>query len=391
MRGYGNFLRGKMYEEQYEKVSRYVLEHKDIKILFLELGIGWRNQLIRVPLMRLAAREPHAFYVTINMGEIFMSRKISEKSYGLDGDLARILHKLAEEQMSEHIFKVNEHNPFRTISRAAALAQAGDVVTVHEGTYREWVKPAQGGRSDSERIVYQAAPGEHVVIKGSEVVDRWEHCRGNMWKTEVQNNVFGGDNPFEKILWGDWLIWPENRKVHAGDVYLNGKSMYEAYNLDELETPVMRTEGYNPPWTKHKEPIPHPEDTLYQWFAEIKDGTTVIYANFQGLDPNQELTEISVRRCCFYPERTGADFIIVRGFEIAQAASPWAPPTADQPGMLGTHWSKGWIIEDNILHDAKCSAVSIGKEYSTGDGIKKPSADILSGATEYMTAGRMGS
>lgn len=107
MRGYGNFLRGKMYEEQYEKVSRYVLEHKDIKILFLELGIGWRNQLIRVPLMRLSAREPHAFYVTINMGEIFMSRKISEKSYGLDGDLSRILHKLAEEQMSEHIFKVN--------------------------------------------------------------------------------------------------------------------------------------------------------------------------------------------------------------------------------------------------------------------------------------------
>lgn len=93
----------------------------------------------------------------------------------------------------------------------------------------------------------------------------------------------------------------------------------------------------------------------------------MIYANFQGLDPKQELTEISVRRCCFYPERTGADFITVRGFEIAQAASPWAPPTADQPGMLGTHWSKGWIIEDNILHDAKCSAVSIGKEYSTGD------------------------
>ena len=29
VRGYGNFLQGKKYEEQYEKVSRYVLEHKD--------------------------------------------------------------------------------------------------------------------------------------------------------------------------------------------------------------------------------------------------------------------------------------------------------------------------------------------------------------------------
>ena len=40
VRGYGNFLQGKKYEEQYEKISRYVLEHKDSKILFLELGVG---------------------------------------------------------------------------------------------------------------------------------------------------------------------------------------------------------------------------------------------------------------------------------------------------------------------------------------------------------------
>lgn len=257
--------------------------------------------------------------------------------------------------------------PFRTISKAAQTAQAGDVITVHEGVYREWVKPTRGGKSDSERITYQAAPGEHVVIKGSEKVEKWECCKGNMWKTEVPNSIFGDSNPFAQCLWGDWLIWPEDGSVHAGDVYLNGKSMYEASNLYEVENPVIRTEGYNPPWTKHKEPIPHPEDTIYQWFAEVQGDTTVIYANFQGMDPNQELTEISVRECCFYPEKTGINYITVRGFEITQAASPWAPPTADQPGMVGAHWSKGWIIEDNVFHDAKCSAVSIGKEYSTGD------------------------
>lgn len=257
--------------------------------------------------------------------------------------------------------------PFRTISKAARTARAGDVITVHEGVYREWVKPARGGRSNSERITYQAASGEHVVIKGSEKVEKWEHCKGNMWKTEVSNSIFGDSNPFAQCLWGDWLIWPEDGSVHAGDVYLNGKSMYEASSLHEIENPVMRTAGYNPPWTKHKEPIPHPEDTIYKWFAEVQDDKTVIFANFQGMDPNQELTEISVRECCFYPEKTGINYITVRGFEIAQAASPWAPPTADQPGMVGAHWSKGWIIEDNVFHDAKCSAVSIGKEYSTGD------------------------
>lgn len=258
-------------------------------------------------------------------------------------------------------------DPFATISKAAQTAKSGDVVTVHEGVYREWVRPACGGRSESERIVYQAAQGEHVVIKGSERVECWEHCRGSMWKTEISNSIFGEYNPFEHALWGDWLIWPENRSVHAGDVYMNGMSMYEAATIEELENPIMRTEGYNPPWTKHKEPIPHPGNTLYQWYADVQDKKTVIYANFQERNPNQELTEISVRQFCFYPQRTGINYITVRGFEMAQAATPWTPPTADQPGMLGTHWSKGWIIEENVLHDAKCSAVSIGKEYSTGD------------------------
>jgi len=63
---------------------------------------------------------------------------------------------------------------------------------------------------------------------------------------------------------------------------------------------------------------------------------------------------------------TGVDYITVRGFELAQAATPWAPPTADQPGLIGPNWAKGWIIEDNEIHDAKCSAVSIGKEITTG-------------------------
>ena len=34
--------------------------------------------------------------------------------------------------------------PFKTINFAAQLAQPGDVITVHAGTYREWINPAQG-------------------------------------------------------------------------------------------------------------------------------------------------------------------------------------------------------------------------------------------------------
>lgn len=257
-------------------------------------------------------------------------------------------------------------SPFATISKAAAVAEAGDCVIVHEGTYREWVKPAHRGYSDINRITYEAAEGEKVVIKGSEIVKDWENIEGSVWKAVVSNEMFGDFNPFYEPLTGDWLIDPADRQVHAADVYLNGKSLYEAATLNEVKNPVMREDGFNAPWTLHREPLLYPEDSMLLWYAEVDRDTTTIYANFQGADPTKELVEINVRQFCFYPERTGMDYITVRGFEMAQAASPWAPPTADQPGLIGAHWSKGWIIENNIIHDAKCSAVSLGKEISTG-------------------------
>src|SRR5574340_45620 len=60
--------------------------------------------------------------------------------------------------------------PLRTIQHAAELAQPGDMITVHAGVYRERVNPPRGGTSERRRIVYQAAKGERVEIKGSEVV-----------------------------------------------------------------------------------------------------------------------------------------------------------------------------------------------------------------------------
>jgi hypothetical protein len=257
--------------------------------------------------------------------------------------------------------------PLRTISRAAELAWAGDSVVVHEGVYREWVRPRRGGLSDRRRITYEAAPGEHVVIKGSEQVSGWEQVEGSVWKVSVPNPLFGSFNPFAEEVEGDWIAYPEkdSPRKHLGEVYLNGSSFYEVASLAEVSDPPLRTEVLDA-WTGLPDPVRDPEQTRRVWYAEVGEDATTIWANFQGADPNAELVEINVRRSVFYPSEHHLDYITVRGFELAQAACPWTPPTAEQPGLIGPNWAKGWIIEDNIIHDAKCSAISIGKEASTG-------------------------
>jgi hypothetical protein len=240
-------------------------------------------------------------------------------------------------------------------------------VLVHGGTYREWVKPRRGGLSDTRRITYQAAPGEHVVVKGSERVTGWEREAGNVWRASVPNALFGDWNPYALPVAGDWLVRPKAPLArHLGDVYLNGLSFYEAGSRDEVTDPPLRTEIQDD-WTRTTDRVRRPEQTRLAWYAEVGADTTTVWANFAGADPNAELVEINVRRSVFYPADHHVDYITVRGFELAQAACPWTPPTADQPGLIGPNWAKGWIIEDNVIHDAKCSAVSLGKEAATGN------------------------
>ncbi len=387
--------------------------------------------------------------------------------------------------------------PFRTVSAAAQTAQPGDTVTVHEGVYRERVNPPRGGASDAQRIVYQAAPGEKVVITGSEVVTGWEKVQNDTWKAVLPKTVFGGYNPYSDLIHGDWFSG-KGREHHTGAVYLNGEWLIEAAKLDEVLAPAGTApswlarggQGYllnvawlqplgaarigatgfaekkgtqNAPcseggecigfiehghWVKYaavdfKEntkqvtinaasaadggiieirldapdgellgacTIPNTggwqswedfkaeikpvsgvknlclvfkgsshdqaADTAQLWYAKVDDKNTTIWAQFKGADPNKERVEINARKTVFYPDKDGMNYITVRGFTLCQAAPQWAPPTAEQEGIIGTHWSKGWVIENNIISHSVCCGVALGKH---GDEFDNTSADTAEG------------
>ncbi|AEE97234.1 right-handed parallel beta-helix repeat-containing protein [Mahella australiensis] len=256
--------------------------------------------------------------------------------------------------------------PFKRIGEAAKAALPGDEVLVAPGIYREYVDPIHSGTEDG-RITYTSTTPLGAVITGAEQIKTWQHYKENVWVSRVANSVFGSYNPYTTLVYGDWYFATPNK--HTGCVYLNNKSMYEATSLEEC----IKGDVYECSWV--------PEDSVYKWYTEQDTDAdeTIIYANFQGLDPNKENIEINVRRRCFMPSRTGIGYITVRGFKIDKAATTWAPPAAFQDGMIGPHWSKGWIIEDCEISNSKCAGISLGKyldpdneHYFTNKQVKSP-------------------
>ena len=124
----------------------------------------------------------------------------------------------------------SKNAPFKTIQAAANIAKAGDTITVAEGIYREMIDPKNGGKSELARIVYQGEKGKRVQIKGSEVIKGWQKLENGTWKVVIPNKFFGTHNPYKTEIEGDWFGM-KGRPHHTGEVFINGKSLYEKNKL----------------------------------------------------------------------------------------------------------------------------------------------------------------
>ncbi len=239
-------------------------------------------------------------------------------------------------------------SPFKRIQEAADIAMPGDEVLVLPGIYRESVDPKHAGTPENP-IVYKSVKKHGAVITGAERIKLWKHLKKDVWYTQIPNKLFTDRNPYTTLVSGDWFN--ASFLAHTGDVYLNGKSMYEVTDMDDVLDPVPSKISWDPVFS------------VFTWYTKQSSSgsRTIIYANFGGADPNEENVEVSVRKSCFYPEEEGIGYITLSGFTVRQAATQWAPPTAYQEGMIGPHWSKGWIIEDCDISESKCSGISLGK------------------------------
>ena len=78
-----------------EAFNHFLSEFNGKRIVVLELGIGSRNRLIKLPLMQLVYRQPNATYITLNLPhEIYIPEEITDKSIALSGDISATLSNL---------------------------------------------------------------------------------------------------------------------------------------------------------------------------------------------------------------------------------------------------------------------------------------------------------
>ncbi|MDE6566095.1 MAG: Sir2 silent information regulator family NAD-dependent deacetylase [Clostridia bacterium] len=81
LRADNKFVQDKGWYEACERYEKFVDEHKDKSILYLELGVGSNTpMIIKYPFWQFTYQNPKATYVCINYGEAISPHKIESRS-----------------------------------------------------------------------------------------------------------------------------------------------------------------------------------------------------------------------------------------------------------------------------------------------------------------------
>lgn len=82
----------------YKASSRYedfIRRHKNLQILFLELGVGANTPvIIKYPFWQMTAENPKATYACINNGEAFCPQEIEQQSVCINEDIKKVLEDI---------------------------------------------------------------------------------------------------------------------------------------------------------------------------------------------------------------------------------------------------------------------------------------------------------
>ena len=89
------FVQDKGWYAAAGRYEDFIRRHKDLHILFLELGVGANTPvIIKYPFWQMTAKNPNAIYACINSGEAVAPSKIAKQSICINKDISKVLQDL---------------------------------------------------------------------------------------------------------------------------------------------------------------------------------------------------------------------------------------------------------------------------------------------------------
>ena len=80
-----------------ERYEEFIRRHKNLHILFLELGVGFNTPgIIKYPFMQMTAENPKAIYACINMNGAYAPGEISDRAICIDCDIGNVIESCVE-------------------------------------------------------------------------------------------------------------------------------------------------------------------------------------------------------------------------------------------------------------------------------------------------------
>ena len=97
LRSDDKFVEDVGWHQAAERYEHFLRTRGNLRILFLELGIGYNTPgIIKYPFWRMTAQNSKATYVCINCGEAVCPKEIRKQAICIDADIGEVLRRLCE-------------------------------------------------------------------------------------------------------------------------------------------------------------------------------------------------------------------------------------------------------------------------------------------------------
>ena len=91
----GSFVQDEGWYTAAERYEEFIRRHKNLHILFLELGVGFNTPgIIKYPFMQITAENPKAIYACINTNGAYAPDKIADRAICIEYDIGKVIENI---------------------------------------------------------------------------------------------------------------------------------------------------------------------------------------------------------------------------------------------------------------------------------------------------------